>query len=105
MLTFLIPKFPILGMIALIQFAVNLLPMYPMDGGRVLYQTLKLKYPEERCDLVSGIAGKVCMIIIVLICIYLVSLRFMGLLPILFAVFFCTAKRNIPCKHAVKRVQ
>lgn len=42
-----IRQFPVFGLCALVQGAYNLLPVYPLDGGRILYGILRQLCPNE----------------------------------------------------------
>ena len=98
---------PYTALCGLIHGLYNLLPLYPLDGGRMLYCILKMRYPEERtihyCNCVNAIfsillAG--CGILVIL-CIKA------GIMPFLLAVLLLSRSmhRKIPCKDCVPGVQ
>ena len=53
------PVFPRTALWALVQGIYNMLPVYPMDGGRALYCALALLFPEDRAAQICRLAGLV----------------------------------------------
>lgn len=47
LLVLLIRRLPVLGICALVQGIFNLLPVYPLDGGRALLRLLECRNPER----------------------------------------------------------
>lgn len=97
------PKLAICG---LIQGIFNLLPVFPMDGGRMLFCLLQWKLPQ-RAEQISRYFGYlVCGILF-----FLTSAAFLwrnlGLFPWLSstAVISRLARGNIPCKTTQSAVQ
>lgn len=104
LLALLINKAPILGTCALIQFLVNLLPIYPLDGGRALSCLLVRISPKYR-PAIMRIVSFTFRALLLLLGIYLSFMKSLGLLPIIFASMIVARNINIPCKRLWKRVQ
>lgn len=82
-------RMPVVGLCALVQGIFNLLPVYPLDGGRAVRSMLMMFLPTERAERLSHVAGGVlllCMLFLGVWC----MLRFStGILPVLFPLLLC----------------
>ena len=101
-----IRNFPRLGICAIFQTCVNLLPIYPMDGGRVIRSVLCNIWTEEQANRIL----KILACIVTLILIVLISrMKDTGLAYTLITILILTElktyQRKIPCKRRVKWVQ
>lgn len=94
---------PYIALCVLAQSVYNLLPVYPLDGGRAL-----------RCFLISRIRGErvafaeqIVLYSIIVICILVTVFLKLGILPILFGIglFIRYRNANRPCKQRPYRVQ
>lgn len=83
----LIRKYPLLGLCGLIQGGFNLLPIYPLDGGRALMHLLKYFVPlhAEEISCFIGIAVLLVLMVIVLYGSFRYSL---GVFPVIFCFFW-----------------
>lgn len=92
--------FPELAICGLVQGAFNLLPVYPMDGGRVLRCILRFIVPTQ-ADSLSIRTG---IVISALLAICAIA---WGIWPvfILFTAFIRICIRKIPCKEGKVAVQ
>ena len=106
LLLFLCHIFPRAALCGLIQGVYNLLPVYPLDGGRVLFCILQScchKHAEQITDAVGYfVAG-----MLVLLSIVASFRQSLGLLPLFAAVFLLVKMRlrKRPCKPREIRVQ
>lgn len=99
-----LPKTALCG---LIQGAFNLLPVYPLDGGRALAFVasgiFSPKWAEIICRWTAGITATV----IFLGAIWLCFVKKHGIMPIFLALFLISRAMigKIPCKESVQGVQ
>lgn len=85
-----------------LQSAYNLLPLYPLDGGRALRCGALLVLPPKTADRFCYLVQIGCLCAIVLLGIYGTFFLRLGVLPILIALLLL---RKIPCKPWRQRVQ
>ena len=78
-------KFPMLALINLCLLFYNLLPIYPLDGGRILRALLSLLLPYGAVHILESIIGAFCVTVLVCLCAYLTCVWRAGLWPILLA--------------------
>lgn len=98
-LSFTVSSFPEAAVCAAVQGAYNLLPIYPLDGGRILYTLL----PKAVCAGIEIFAE----VLLLGIGIWGSLTWDIGILP-LFPGIFAAAKgleRKIPCKEVKQAVQ
>ena len=92
-----IPRIAICGAV---QSLFNLLPIYPLDGGRALGCIANRFLPPHRAASLLTWTARICLCGIVLLGL-LATLRYhLGLLPLLLAIILWirSKKRKIPCK-------
>ena len=98
--------FPRLALCALVHSIYNLLPILPLDGGRVLRLVLERWVPQHTADRFShwignGILGMILLFGIVC------WIQGLGLLPLVLGILLLhrIGLRKIPCKQGLLRVQ
>lgn len=96
-------RFPRLAVCAMAQSAFNLLPVYPLDGGRVVRCIVLRLFGDSAARTVCFIIGVLCFVFVIAFSVYWE----LGIAPILlvflFAIRYIPIK--IPCKHGKQIVQ
>ena len=95
---------PRIAICAAIQSLYNLLPLYPLDGGRALRcvsMMISPKWGEKVCVLIENI----CLIGICAIAVYACLRLKLGLFPVVFAAALWYKTKNTPCKESLLRLQ
>lgn len=85
---------------AVFHAAYNLLPLYPLDGGRILRCGARLLLPPKASDVFCSAVEKICLLFICLAALYATFLRHLGLLPLLIAGVLLLKRQKVkrPCK-------
>ncbi len=93
-------SFPRLALCALFHSCCNLLPIYPLDGGRAVRCVLSLLVPD-RAEQVFSVFQKLILWVTIFACLWASLIKGLGLLPLLAAVLLLAKSGiNNPCKEA-----
>lgn len=93
---------PRVAICAGLQSVYNLLPLYPLDGGRALRCGALLLLPPNTAERFFCLVQAGCLCAILVLGIYGAFFLRLGLVPMLIAVLLL---RKIPCKPGQQRVQ
>lgn len=87
---------PIIAITGAIQSLYNLLPLYPMDGGRALMSGMKLLFPGQNNEKAMYAIEIITLCIITAFCVFLSFWFKLGIVPILLAasLLFKASKRK-----------
>lgn len=92
---------PRIAVCALFQSFYNLLPLYPLDGGRALWCGTTLFLPENKANKLCAVIEKGCITLIILTAIYSSIVLKLGISSVIPAFFILaqTKIRKTPCKQ------
>lgn len=88
-----------------IQSLYNLIPLYPLDGGRVIRGLIEHIFPAEyACRIIAFWENFILLSISIMAFFASIKLH-LGIYPLLFAALLICRNKKIPCKHSLLRVQ
>ncbi|MBQ7870883.1 MAG: site-2 protease family protein [Oscillospiraceae bacterium] len=76
-------QMPMAALVNLCLFAYNLLPFYPLDGGRILRAVLHALLPDGAADLIERLIGGLCLLGLCAAACYLTCALHAGLWPVI----------------------
>lgn len=98
---------PRVAVCALIQSVCNLLPIYPLDGGRILSGLLHILLPQQIADGSVSVIELFALLLMGCAVIWVSFQYFLGVIPLgIYVVFMMkTGKIKFTCKRGRERVQ
>ena len=98
---------PCTAICAVIHSGYNLLPIYPLDGGRALRRILSMVFGNRTGQWLSKIVSYAIIGVLFVLAIYLTWNFHMGILPVCFVLLLMIRCSNIkfPCKQLEQIVQ
>ena len=99
--------FPIVAICAFAQSVYNLLPIYPLDGGRVLKILLESIFEPITANRIQRIIECLLLLLIFFTGLYIAIVLHGGIIPLVLACIFLIrhSKIKIPCKARLHKVQ
>lgn len=99
--------FPRIAICAGCHALYNLLPLYPLDGGRALHCGARLLLPPKAVAAACSATENLCLFVICLIALYTTVSLHLGLLPVVMAVLLILKGQKVktPCKPVRLGVQ
>ena len=99
--------FPRIALCGAFHGLYNLLPLYPLDGGRALHCGVRLLLPPNTADKVCTVVEMLCLGAICVTALYGTACLHLGFLPLCFALVMLIKGKKVkfPCKAGLLRVQ
>ncbi len=97
---------PTIAICGLIQGLYNLLPLLPLDGGRML-QCILYRFLPVKADWILLWTGRIVCLAILFVCIYVSHAFRVGVFPVILSLIWILRlfPRKIPCKPSEIKVQ
>lgn len=98
---------PHTALCAMVQGLYNLLPIYPLDGGRVMFCLFKMTVSPEKAIRFSNLLNLICSFFLALYGILTMFRLKAGILPVFMSIFILSRgmRGKIPCKDGLLGVQ
>lgn len=98
-------RFPRTAFCALIQSIYNLLPVYPLDGGKILHLLLEDRCPPQKIQYFQKIFLLIIQAVVWIAAVWCVFYLRLGPTPVLLTVLITIKIRKTPCKVSPLAVQ
>lgn len=98
---------PEAALCSLLLSVYNLIPIFPLDGGRAFRGMMHIILPDPINNTVTAIIEKIVLVVMCILCLFAAFAWKLGIIPLLFAMLFVTkmCKIKIPCKSIFNAVQ
>lgn len=98
--------FPALGVCGFVHFFINMIPVFPMDGGRVIYCLCRKFWGINAAKCIMKLMYLLTIAVLILFCCYTVII-YKSIMPVVLCcvILIKITKGKIPCKYGVMRVQ
>jgi stage IV sporulation protein FB len=98
---------PRIAIFALIQGVYNLIPVYPLDGGRLIRSLLRLMVKNGKYVSIAANVETVTIALLVVASMYCLIVLQLGYLPLIFVsiLFYRVFQRKLSCKEVQLAVQ